>query len=73
MQDRRRDVPDESHVDRLTVHIGRSAYRGEQPTVLTGQSDRERPVPVDEVDQFPTDLSDEDHPYHVHRLGRGDP
>ena len=46
---------------------------GEEPGVLAGQPDGERPVAVDEPDQLALHLADEHHPDDVHGLLGGDP
>ncbi len=66
-------VADQPEVDLLVAHRESLALRGEQPAVLAGHPDGERPVLVDQVHQLPADLADEHHPHHIHRLRGGNP
>lgn len=68
-----RDLPDAADVDGLSVDEGLVPGGGEGAGVLAGEADRERAVPVEQPDEFALDPAGEDHPYDVHRLGRGDP
>ncbi|MPN37413.1 hypothetical protein SDC9_184930 [bioreactor metagenome] len=67
------DLSDQAEVDLLAVHLDALARGGEQASVLPRQPDGQRPVGVQQADQFAVDLAHQHHPDDVHRLGGGDP
>jgi hypothetical protein len=67
------DVADQADVDLLAVDVGEALDRSHGVGVLAGHAHRERPVLVEQADELPLDLAGQDHPDHVHGLGRGDP
>jgi hypothetical protein len=67
----RNHVADLADVDRHAVDDRRATLSGEQAGILTGQTDRERAVVVDLIDDLAVDLADEDHAHDLHCLGRG--
>jgi hypothetical protein len=62
-----RDLADQAEIDLLAVDDRVGTTRREQAGVLTRQSDRQRPVLVDQSDQLALDLADQHHPDDVHR------
>ncbi len=67
------DVADQPDVHGFSIDERALTFRGEQASVLTGQTYGERPVLVDQPHQLSTDLPNQNHPHHSHGLGGGDP
>ncbi|CAH0325025.1 hypothetical protein SRABI128_05070 [Microbacterium sp. Bi128] len=62
----------QAQVHLFAVHHGAGADGAEQAAVFAGHPDRVRAVGVDQAHEFASHLAGEDHPDHVHGLGRGD-
>lgn len=66
------DLADPPDVDEFTVDLGLVLGGGEGVRVLAGEADGERPVLVEQPDQFALHLPGQHHPYDVHGVLGGD-
>ena len=67
------DVANQSDIGLNAVEEHTATHGRQQFRVLAGEADGVRSVSVDQVHQFPADLSEQHHADHVEHLGRGDP
>lgn len=69
----RGDLAHPPDVDQLSVDLGPVLGGADGVGVLAGQSDGERPVFVEQIDQLALHLPGQHHPYDVHGVLGGDP
>ena len=67
------DVADETDVGGDAVDRDTSAHGGEEVRVLAGHADGVWAMRVDQVDQFPADLTEQHHPDDLQHFGRRHP
>ena len=67
------DVANQADISLNAVDPHTATHRRQQFRVLTGEADGVRSVRIDQIHQFPADLSEQHHADDVENLGRGDP